>query len=171
MYKRTIIIVEVACAWDPIVAEREAQKRSKYKELAGDLAHQWPQYRVTNFHVVIGTLGLNSRFEEGPPLIPTTTSTFTHLSSLQPQSHLYTSHPNIHKHIYTLLFPTSTSTFAHLSSQHPQAHLPTSHPYIHKHIYTSHPYIHKHIYLILIPTSTSTFPNLSSLHPQAHLPK
>ena len=39
----------MASAWDPNVAEREAQKKSKYRELAADLAHQWPQYKVTNF--------------------------------------------------------------------------------------------------------------------------
>ena len=63
---KTIIILEVTCAWDPNVAEREDQKRSKYRELAADLAHQWPQYKVTNHPVVIGTLGL-SRSKEGPP--------------------------------------------------------------------------------------------------------
>ena len=36
---KTIIILEVACAWDPNVAEREAQKKPKYRELAADLAH------------------------------------------------------------------------------------------------------------------------------------
>ena len=55
---RTICIMEVACTWEPLVEAREAQKRSKYRELAADLAHQWPQFTVTNLPVVIGTLGL-----------------------------------------------------------------------------------------------------------------
>ena len=55
---KTIIILKVACAWNPNVAEREAQKKSKHRELAADLAHQWPQYQVTNFPVAIGTMGL-----------------------------------------------------------------------------------------------------------------
>ena len=53
---RSIIILEVACAWEPAVDVKEVQKRSKW-ELTADLAHQWPQYRVTNSPVVIGTLG------------------------------------------------------------------------------------------------------------------
>ena len=56
--KRTIIIMEVACAWEPIVKTREAQKKAKYGELAADLANQWPGYTIRNIPVVIGTLGL-----------------------------------------------------------------------------------------------------------------
>ncbi len=55
---KKITIMEVACTWEPLVEARETQKRSKYRELAADLAHQWPHFTVTNFPVVIGTLGL-----------------------------------------------------------------------------------------------------------------
>ena len=56
--KKTIIIMEVACAWEPIVKGREAQKKAKYGELAADLANQWPGYTIRNIPVVIGTLGI-----------------------------------------------------------------------------------------------------------------
>ena len=56
--KKRITIIEVACAWEPLVGAREAQKTSKYRELAADLAHQWPGFTVTNFPVVVGSMGL-----------------------------------------------------------------------------------------------------------------
>ena len=55
---KKIIILEVACAWEPIVTEREAKKKVKYRELAAELANQWPGYTVQNAAVGIGTLGL-----------------------------------------------------------------------------------------------------------------
>ena len=55
---KTIINLEVAFAWEPIVKKREAQKKAKYRELAADLANQWPGYTIQNALVVIGTLGL-----------------------------------------------------------------------------------------------------------------
>ncbi len=56
--EKTIIIMEVACAWEPIVKRREAQEKAKYGELAADLANQWPGYTIRNTPVVMGTLGL-----------------------------------------------------------------------------------------------------------------
>ena len=56
--KRRITIIELACAWEPLVEAREAQKTAKYRELAADLAHQWPNFTVKNFPVVVGTMGL-----------------------------------------------------------------------------------------------------------------
>ena len=55
---KRITIVEVACAWEPLVEAGEAQKRSKYRELAADLVQQWPHFTVTNFPAEVGTLGL-----------------------------------------------------------------------------------------------------------------
>ena len=56
--KKRAAIFEVACAWDPLVATRERQKRTKYLELAADLAHQWPGYRIEVIPVVVGDLGI-----------------------------------------------------------------------------------------------------------------
>ena len=47
-----MVIFEVACAWEPTVTERENQ------ELAADLSHQWPGYRIEVILVVVGDLGL-----------------------------------------------------------------------------------------------------------------
>ena len=60
---RRIAIMEVACAWEPGVAERERQKSSKYQELAADLHQQKKgneqrKYRVKVTPVVVGTMGL-----------------------------------------------------------------------------------------------------------------
>ena len=56
--QRRVVIFEVACAWEPTVTERENQKRRKYQELAADLSHQWPGYRIEVIPVVVGDLGL-----------------------------------------------------------------------------------------------------------------
>ncbi len=56
--KKIFIICDIACAWEPLVAEREKEKRRKYQELAADLAGQWGGYRVKVVAVVVGTLGL-----------------------------------------------------------------------------------------------------------------
>ena len=40
-------ILVVACGWDPLVVEREREKRLKYAEYAADLATQW---RVEDFN-------------------------------------------------------------------------------------------------------------------------
>ena len=49
--------MEVACAWDPLVREREEEKRQKYQELAADLAVQNPGWKVSVAPIVIGDLG------------------------------------------------------------------------------------------------------------------
>ena len=36
--EKRIVVFEVACAWDRLVAEREREKMRKYEELAADLA-------------------------------------------------------------------------------------------------------------------------------------
>ena len=54
--EKRIVVFEVACAWDRLVAEREREKSGKYEELAADLARYW-EYRVTIVPVVIGALG------------------------------------------------------------------------------------------------------------------
>ncbi len=36
-----IKVCDVACAWEPLVLEREREKKLKYRELAADLAGQW----------------------------------------------------------------------------------------------------------------------------------
>ena len=62
--QRRVIIFEVACAWDPTVTERKNQKRREYQELAADLSHQWPGYRIEAIPVVVGDLGLVNNFRK-----------------------------------------------------------------------------------------------------------
>ena len=54
--ERRIIIMEVACAWDPLVSAREKEQADKYDRLAADLAQHWG-YRVIVASIVIGDLG------------------------------------------------------------------------------------------------------------------
>ena len=39
---KRLLILEVACAWEPLITAREMEKRGKYQNLAADLARQNP---------------------------------------------------------------------------------------------------------------------------------
>ena len=54
---KRISILEVAVAWEPLIKERELEKRGKYLSLARDLANQWPGWSTKVFPVVVGGLG------------------------------------------------------------------------------------------------------------------
>ena len=56
--QKTIHIAEVACAWNPLVKEREKQKQAKYQHLKSDFAKQYEGYRVYKTPIVIDDLGL-----------------------------------------------------------------------------------------------------------------
>ncbi len=45
--ERKITVCDVTCAWEPLVLEREQEKRRKYRELAADLAGQWRGYKCS----------------------------------------------------------------------------------------------------------------------------
>ena len=47
---------EVACAWEPLVSERESEKRAKYTALKADLARQNPGHIISIVPVVLGDL-------------------------------------------------------------------------------------------------------------------
>lgn len=53
-----ITIYEVACAWEPLVCDREKEKQQKYQELAADMAKLWPEYRMRVTPMEFGYLGL-----------------------------------------------------------------------------------------------------------------
>ena len=55
--EKWLVILEVACAWDPLIASRELEKQAKYQDLAADLARQNPGFTVRVVPVVIGDLG------------------------------------------------------------------------------------------------------------------
>ena len=50
-------IIDVACAWEPFLMEREAHKSVKYLELAADLGKRKPRWSITTMAVVVGSLG------------------------------------------------------------------------------------------------------------------
>ena len=54
--KRKIIIFDVACAWKPLLNEREGEKREKYQELARDMATQWKGWKSSVVPLVVGDL-------------------------------------------------------------------------------------------------------------------
>lgn len=57
-WQRSVTVLEVACPWEPLVGEREKEKRLKYGELAADLAKQYRGFQVKVVPVVVGDLGL-----------------------------------------------------------------------------------------------------------------
>ncbi len=58
------LILEVACAWEPLILEREREKRGKYEELARDLATQLSGWRTQVFPLVVGDLGSLGSFRK-----------------------------------------------------------------------------------------------------------
>ena len=54
--------MEVACAWEPLILEREDEKRRKYQQLAAGLGLQFPTYRVNVVPLVVGDLGVIFNF-------------------------------------------------------------------------------------------------------------
>lgn len=55
--RKRVILLEMACAFDSLVEEREQEKTQKYEELAADMATQYPGYRVITAPLVISDLG------------------------------------------------------------------------------------------------------------------
>ena len=50
-------IIDIACAWEPLLLDREAQKVAKYLELAADLGRRERRWHIRTMAVVVGTLG------------------------------------------------------------------------------------------------------------------
>ena len=57
-------ILKVACAWNPLVVEREREKRLKYVEYAADLATKWRGWRTLVNPLVVGDLASLGSFRE-----------------------------------------------------------------------------------------------------------
>ena len=55
---RRLYLIEMAVAWDSILAERRAKKLPKHDDLHTDLRRQYPGYRLDTVPVVIGALGM-----------------------------------------------------------------------------------------------------------------
>ena len=56
-FTRTIWILDVVCAWEPIVCEIEVEKTDKYWLLAADMDRRKTGWKVRVGALVIGTLG------------------------------------------------------------------------------------------------------------------
>ena len=72
------MIYEIACAWEPLIEDRQREKGGKYLELAADLATQWPGWKVQTTPLVVGDLGSQGRaleaaaiYQQGDPQIHT----------------------------------------------------------------------------------------------------
>ena len=50
--KRFLFLLEMACAFDSLVEEREKEKADKYEQLATDMAVHQPGYKVTVLHAM-----------------------------------------------------------------------------------------------------------------------
>ena len=59
-----ISILEVACAWEPLVIVREKEKKEKYQEFARDLATQHQGWKVLVYLLVVGDLASLAGFRE-----------------------------------------------------------------------------------------------------------
>ncbi len=58
------MVFEVACALEPLVLDREAEKWRTYADVAADLALQNPSYATMVVPVVVGTLGVIGNLKE-----------------------------------------------------------------------------------------------------------
>ena len=56
-HKTKVFLLEMACAFNPLIEEREKEKAGKYEELAADVAIQNPSHKVSVVPLVIGDLG------------------------------------------------------------------------------------------------------------------
>ena len=61
---KCIFILEVACAWEPLVIVREKEKRAKYQEFARDLAMQHRGWKVSIYPMVVGYLASLAGFRD-----------------------------------------------------------------------------------------------------------
>jgi len=59
-------IIDITCAWEPLILERKAQKKAKYLELAADMGHREPQWNIRTMAVVIGALGIKGSLTPRP---------------------------------------------------------------------------------------------------------
>lgn len=62
--EKRITIFDVACASEPLLIEREDEKRGKYQELARDLATQWSGWKTNVVPLVVGDLGMLAGFRK-----------------------------------------------------------------------------------------------------------
>ena len=61
---RHIVIFKIACPWEPLIEECQKEKELKYRELAANLATQWPGWQVFITPLVVGSLGSLGSFRE-----------------------------------------------------------------------------------------------------------
>ena len=61
---KCIFILEVACAWEPLIIVREKEKRVKYSEFARDLATQHRGWKVSVHPLVVGDFASLAGFRD-----------------------------------------------------------------------------------------------------------
>ena len=81
---RRLYLVEMAVAWDSILAERRAENLFKYDDLCADLRRQYPGHQLYKVLVVIGRLGtVTHQLMSDLGHLPTTEKTETEIEGMQ----------------------------------------------------------------------------------------
>ena len=58
---KKVSVVEMSCPWVENREERDAEKTTKYGPLRWELEQRYPEYRVTQFNIIVDVLGEYSR--------------------------------------------------------------------------------------------------------------
>ena len=54
-------VIEMSCPWVENREEKDAEKTTKYGPLRRELEQRYPEYRVTQFNIIVNVLGGYSR--------------------------------------------------------------------------------------------------------------
>ena len=58
---KKVSVIEMSCPWIENREEKDAEKTTKYRPLRWELEQRYPEYRVTQFNIIVDVLGGYSR--------------------------------------------------------------------------------------------------------------
>ena len=58
---KKVSVIEMSCPWVENREEKDSEKTTKYGPLRWGLEHRYPEYRVTQFNIIVDVLGGYSR--------------------------------------------------------------------------------------------------------------
>ena len=58
---KKVLVIEMSCPWIENREEKDAEKTTKYGPLRWELEQRYPEYRVTQFNIIVDVLGGYSR--------------------------------------------------------------------------------------------------------------